>query len=180
MWLMIHSWQKLLKLRLNESENNWNMTYFWITEWDVRYIIKAEVPDEVCTVKTSPGLTGIFGRSSQLIEFFFPRFSPLIMIFFKKTCYSIVTPFRRTCSRLREISHLLLCVFRPRCRGICAWKHLLRLQKLPQHFKDGSILPVNRHLLIWNCYFGHNTRLSSYVAGPSCSLASHVCDGWRV
>lgn len=62
----------------SQSENNWNMTYFWATsvsEWDLRFIIKAEVPDDVWTAKTfkkksTKGLTGLFGRSLEVIELF--------------------------------------------------------------------------------------------------------------
>lgn len=52
----------------NQRENNWNMTYFWATsvsEWDLRFIIKAEVPDDVWTAKTLKNK--IFQRSHWII-----------------------------------------------------------------------------------------------------------------
>lgn len=150
MWLMIYSWQKLLKPRLNESENNWNVTYFWITsvsEGDVRFIIKADVPDEVCTVKTLKTFHRSHWNIWQIFTidwaFFSPPLSPLIRIFI------LLFWLHSEGGAVGWVRfYTYLCVFRPRCRGICAWKHLLRLQKWPPHLKDGSILPVNRHLLI--------------------------------
>lgn len=82
-----------------KKENKWNMTYFWTTsvsEQDLRFIIKTEVPDEVCAVKTwkiSQSLSGIFGKSSELIFKIWLSFFVFNSLIFFFSFIIILTPF---------------------------------------------------------------------------------------